>query len=154
LGNTRCMEWIPWSDGTARDPGSGGYGADGHWHTYNALVDGSWFCDWTSQTFSTWADMCASISSDGSGAYGGATINPTTGFGTNWHGLPFSVGYARYDSGNQELYNNAARGCCDWFTVGVRGADTTFYLGAPEPSSILALAAGLMGFLGLRKRSK
>jgi hypothetical protein len=73
-------------------------------------------------------------------------------YGAAWKGQPFSFGYARYASGAVESYNNAARGCVDWFTVGVNGADTTFYLGVPEPSSILALAGGLLGLIGIYRR--
>ena len=40
-GNTRCAEWLPWTDGIARTPGNSGAA---NFHTYDAMVDGSWFC--------------------------------------------------------------------------------------------------------------
>jgi hypothetical protein len=50
-------------------------------------------------------------------------------------------------------YCSSARGTFDWVDIGFAGGEVTrFDFVVPEPGSILALATGLIGFLGLRKR--
>lgn len=55
---------------------------------------------------------------------------------------------------NQEIqYGSSARGTVDWVEIGFAGEEpTVFDFVVPEPGSILALATGLIGFIGLRKR--
>lgn len=55
---------------------------------------------------------------------------------------------------NEEIaYGSSARGMVDWVEIGFNGAEPTRYdFTVPEPGSLLALATGLIGFLGLRKR--
>ena len=129
-GNTRCAEWLPWTDGIARNPGSS---VDAKFGTYDAMVDGSWFCAWSGLTFTTWADMITGL--------GDCTIVASTpGYGANWRGNGFSVGFGIYDSSNAK-YNSDARGLVEYFDVGIDGTTTRFNL-VPEPGSLALLALG------------
>lgn len=54
---------------------------------------------------------------------------------------------------NDVPFASSARGTIDWIDIGFAGVGTTRYdFVIPEPGSLLALATGLIGFLGLRKR--
>ena len=57
-------------------------------------------------------------------------------------------------SQNGEIaYGSSARGMVDWVEIGFAGEESTIYdFVVPEPGSLLALATGLIGFIGLRKR--
>jgi PEP-CTERM motif len=137
-GNTRCAEWLPWTDGIPRTPGNSGAANFG---TYNALVDGSWYCAWIGGTYNTWADMLTALG-------GGCYIVPSNAYGTAWRGNGFSVGYSDYDS-SVDKYNSGGRGLVEWFDIGIDGTTTTFYL-VPEPGSLALLALG--GALVLLRR--
>lgn len=148
-GNHRCAEWIPWADGIPRDPGNS---VDGHWNTYDALVDGQWYVPWYNSVaphygrFSTVASMLATFPTL-------VFVDPSAISGTEgFYGTSFNVGYACWVT-DVNPYSNDARGLVDWFDVGIDGATTRYYLNeVPEPGSLLALATGLIGFLGLRRR--
>jgi len=115
-GNTRCAEWLPWTDGIPRTPGNSGAA---NFNTYDAMVDGSWLCAWVGATYNTWADMITAL--------GDCTIvAKPPGYG-NWLGDGFSVGFGMYDSSNAK-YNNDGRGLVDWFDVGIDGTTTRFML--------------------------
>jgi len=128
-GNTRCAEWLPWTDGIARNPGGS---ADAKFGTYDAMVDGSWFCAWTGGTYANWASMITALTD--------CTIVAKPPGYSNWRGDGFSVGYGMYDSSNVK-YNNDGRGLVDWFDVGIQGTTTRYYL-VPEPGSLALLALG------------
>lgn len=138
----RPLYWVPWSDGTAREPGV--------WKTYNPMVDGSWFCPWIGATYSSMAAVVAAYPDVRfASAAEIATMLPGGGF----KGRGFNLGYG--DSMNEaNAYGDSARGVVDWFSMCRTGCDAEcYYLGAvPEPGSLLALATGLIGFIGLRKR--
>jgi hypothetical protein len=57
-------------------------------------------------------------------------------------------------SQNGEIgYGSSARGMIDWVEIGFSGEESTIFdFVVPEPGSILALATGLIGFIGLRRR--
>ena len=128
-GNTRCAEWLPWTDGIARNPGNS---VDGKFGTYDAMVDGSWFCAWTGGTYANWASMITALTD--------CTIVAKPPGYSNWRGDGFSVGFGMYDSSNVK-YNNDGRGLVDWFDVGIDGTTTRYYL-VPEPGSLALLALG------------
>ena len=122
-GNTRCAEWLPWTDGISRNPGNS---LDAKFGTYDAMVDGSWFCAWTGGTYPTWADMITAL--------GDCTIVASTpGYptATAWRGDGFSVGFGIYDSSNAK-YDSDGRGLVDWFDVGIDGTTTRFMLAEVE----------------------
>ncbi len=136
----RPLTWIPWSDGVARTPGV--------WNTYNPLVDGSWNCPWVGVTYPTLAAVVAAfpdirIASD-------AEIQVMNA-GYKGHG--FNVGYADYLN-EVNMYGDSARGVVDYFSICLTGCNAVCYdlYDVPEPGSLLALATGLIGFIGLRKR--
>lgn len=149
VGNHRCAEWIPWADGVPRDPGNSD---DGHWNTYDALVDGQWYIPWYNSVaphygrFSTVASMLSTFPEL-------VFVDPSAIGGTDgFYGLSFNVGYACWATLVNQ-YSSDARGLVDWFDVGIDGATTRYYLNeVPEPASLAALAAGLIGFLGIRRR--
>ena len=121
-GNTRCAEWMPWTDEIPRTPGNS---AAANFNTYDAMTDGSWFCAWTGGWYNTWADMLASLGGD-------CYIVPSNAYGTEaWRGDGFSVGMGVYDSSNAK-YNSDARGLVDWFDVGIDGTTTRFLLAEVE----------------------
>ena len=136
-GNTRCAEWFPWFNGIARDPGNS---ADAKFGTYDAMVDGSWFCAWTGGTYPDWASMITALTD--------CTIVAKPPGYSNWRGDGFSVGYGMYDSSNVK-YNNDGRGLVDWFDIGIDGTTTRYNL-VPEPGSLALLALG--GALVLLRR--
>jgi hypothetical protein len=136
-GNTRCAEWLPWTDGIARTPGNS---VDAKFGTYDAMVDGSWFCAWTGGNYATWADMITAL--------GDCTIVASTGYGAAWRGNGFSVGFGIYDGSNAK-YNSDGRGLVDYFDVGIDGTTTRYNL-VPEPGSLALLALG--GTLMLLRR--
>ena len=118
-GNTRCAEWLPWTDGIARNPGNS---VDAKFLTLDAMTDGSWFCAWIGQPYNTWADMIAALGGD-------CYITPNNSYGTGaWRGDGFSVGFGIYDGSNAK-YDSDARGLVDWFDVGIDGTTTRFMLG-------------------------
>lgn len=137
----RFVEWVPWSDGVVREPGV--------WKTYNALVDGSWVLPWTGATYPTLADAVA--------AYPDIRIANATEIQTmlaGFAGKGFNVGYGDWIF-QTKPYNDSARGMVDWFSVGIAGSDVVTYdlfEPVPEPASILALATGLVGLVGLRRK--
>ena len=113
-GNTRCAEWLPWTDEIARNPGNS---TDAKFLTLDAMTDGSWFCAWLGATYNTWADMLAALGGD-------CYITPSNAYGINaWRGDGFSVGFGVYDSSNAK-YNSGGRGLVDWFDVGIDGTTT------------------------------
>lgn len=131
-GNTRCAEWMPWTDGIARDPGNS---AAAHFHTFDAMTDGSWFCAWTGGWYNTFADMVTALG-------GGSYIVATNAYGTSaWKGNGVSVGFGVYDSSNAK-YNSDGRGLVDYFEVGINGSTTRYNL-VPEPATIGMLLLGL-----------
>jgi len=90
---------------------------------------------WPNLTFATAADIASMDSAS-----------------PNYLGKSFGLGYAHWIN-EVSAYSDSARGLVDWFEVGVDGVTTRYYLNeVPEPGSILALAAGLVGFIGLRRR--
>lgn len=131
----RTLEWVPFSDGVTRVINT--------WYTMDALVDGSWICPNTGATYTTFAAAVAAL-----------PAGVITSANTYWPNLPygFSIGSNNWVS-NVTQYNDNSRGVCDWFEIGIDGATTRYDLAdVPEPGSLLALATGLIGFLGLRKR--
>ncbi len=138
-GNTRCAEWLPWTDGIARTPGNS---AAAQFHTFDAMTDGSWFVAWTGVTYNTFADMVTGLG-------GGSYLVPTSpGFGAAWRGNGFSVGFGVYDSSNAK-YNSDGRGLVEYFDIGIDGTTTRYNL-VPEPGSLALLALG--GTLVLLRR--
>lgn len=55
---------------------------------------------------------------------------------------------------NQEIaYGSSARGMVDWVEIGFAGGEVVRYdFVVPEPGTLAALATGLIGFIGLRRR--
>lgn len=138
----RPLYWIPWSDGTPRETGV--------WKTYNPLVDGSWYSPWTGVTYSTMAAVVAAMPDI---RFASAAERATMGVTGSFKGYGFNLGYG--DALTEvQAYGDSARGVVDWFSICRTGCDAEcYYLGAvPEPGSLAALAAGLIGFLGLRRR--
>jgi len=132
----RTLEWIPFSDGISVQTNV--------WMELDAMVDGSWICpNATNRIFLRLADALV--------AY------PSLMFANNagtWPLIPYSfnLGQDNWVS-NVTKYNDNERGVCDWFEVGVGGVTTRYDLyDVPEPGSLIALATGLIGFVGLRRR--
>ncbi len=136
--NQRCITWIPWSAGNAREPGL--------WHEYDAALTGQWLVEETGVKYNSLAALKAALPS----AYFEYTAE-----------LPIDWGYASqqaFNVGNCPLYDvdrayfTSARGYVDWFEVGVNGVVTRYDLGVvPEPGSLALLAVGL-GLVALRRR--
>ncbi len=136
--NQRCITWLPWTNGNAREPGL--------WHEYDAATTGQWFVEETGAKYNSLAALQAAL--------------PIAFFEVAAD-LPLSWGYASqqaFNVGNCPLYDgdrayfSGAAGYVDWFEVGVNGVVTRYDL-VPEPGSLLALAAGL-GSLGLWRRRR
>ena len=136
--NQRCITWLPWTNGNAREPGV--------WHEYDAATTGQWFVEETGAMYNSLAALKAALPN----AYFELAAD-----------LPLDWGYASqqaFNVGNCPLYDgdrayfSGASGYVDWFEVGVNGAVTRYDL-VPEPGSLLALAAGL-GSLGLWRRRR
>lgn len=138
--SNRFAEWIPWSDGTPKP-------SPAAWQTLDALVDGSWTIPWVSKTYSTMADMLAN--------YPGLTFSNDAEIQlamSGFAGKSFNLGHANW-IGATAPYNDDNRGVVDWFEVGVDGVNTMYDLNqVPEPGSLAALAVGLVGLAGLRRR--
>lgn len=85
------------------------------------------------------------------------SINGSDSIGINGCGVSIKVGPS-YASSNPQPGNGGWNqknldGYVDWMTMTVAGDTTTYDFGAlPEPGSILALAAGLIGMISLRKK--
>jgi hypothetical protein len=142
--NTSALNavFLPWLAKPATEGGSTRPAytqAAGAWHTYDAMgPNACWYVPAYGYYYS-WAGLKSAR---------GAMYLITSGIS----GLSFNVG-ACPQTGSDAQWFSSARGVVDAFTVGVNGVSNTYDLGpVPEPGSILALATGLIGFLGLRKR--
>jgi len=119
----RFVEWIPWSDGTAR--------AEQTVKTYNAMTDGSWHCPSTGNTWSTTAAMLASFP-DLTFATAAEIESMLSGFA----GKSFNLGYADWTSATH-VYSDSSRGTVGSFDVGIDGVTTTYLLNQAEPAGPL-----------------
>jgi len=139
--SNRVAIWLPW-DGDTRLPGQ--------WNEIDALTAGTWKIPNTSGSYTNFAAMLA--------AYPDLTFAADAVCAT-WipSGQSFNVASgAAYNETNQ--YFSSARGSVDWFDVGIE-SDGEFLLTrydladvVPEPSSMLALGAGMLGMLGAIRR--
>lgn len=131
----RSLEWIPFSDGITKQTNV--------WMDLDAMVDGSWICPNVGTTYTTLAGALAAY--PGLQFTSDLTYYPLLTYA-------FSVGHNRWVS-NTNIYNDNNRGMVDWFEIGINGVTTRYDLAdVPEPGSLIALAAGLVGFIGLRRR--
>ncbi len=64
----------------------------------------------------------------------------------------FNVGYCPLYDEDRAFYSGAS-GYVDWFTIGINGVETTYNL-VPEPGSLVALCAGMLGLFGSIRRRK
>ncbi len=137
-GSQRCIIWIPWSDGNARDPLV--------WHEYDAAATGQWLVQETGVKYNSLAALKTALPN----AYFEYTAQ-----------LPVSYGYASqqaFNVGNCPLYDGdrafftGTAGYVDWFEVGVNGVVTRYDLGVvPEPGTLALMLAGL-GLFGVLRR--
>jgi hypothetical protein len=134
--NQRCITWMPWSGGNAREPLA--------WHEYDAATTGTWHVYETGANYTSLAALKAALPN----AYFEYTAE-----------LPLDWGYASnqaFNVGNCPLYDEDralftdTAGYVDWFEVGVNGNVTRYNL-VPEPASLAILAGGLL-LTGLRRR--
>lgn len=137
--SNRVAIWLPW-DGETRLPGQ--------WNEIDALTAGTWKIPWIGGTYTSFAAMLA--------AYPDLTFADDTVAAT-WlpSGQSFNVASgAAYNDTVQ--YFSSARGCVDWIEVGIDGSITKYDFAdvVPEPSSIVGLAAGMMGMFGVIRRRK
>jgi len=137
--SNRAAIWLPW-DGETRLPGQ--------WNEIDALTTGTWKIPWIGGTYTDFAAMLA--------AYPDLTFADDTVAAT-WlpSGQSFNVASgAAYNDMIQ--YFSSARGSVAWIEVGIDGNVTKYDFAdvVPEPSSIVGLAAGMMGMLGVIRRRK
>lgn len=144
--SNRFLTWVPWDDGTPRAPGQ--------WNTYDAMTDGKWIVSWTGASYTTLAAAQAAIPL----GYFANASEIATMYSSHPSNKAFNVMSGSWIN-NETQYFSSARGTVDWFEVGFNGVSTTYDLGdaapaVPEPGSIVALATGLVGLVGLRRRVK
>jgi len=156
-GQPRHFEFFPWGK-TAYPAGSEPW-ARGTWTTVDLMSPtGYWELANTSSSDrkGNWAWVVNRYLSGAQPIYS-ASLNGAYGESINGVGMSVKIGAAIAGSGNGEPGNGDANqknlnGFVDWMDITIAGSQTKYDFGVPEPGSILALATGLIGFIGLRKR--
>lgn len=157
-GQMRIFEFFPW--GKTQYPAGSEPWAQHTWNVVDLLSPtGYWELANTGSTncFGNWDWVVA--------RYADQTIWSPTLYGAevppqqviNAVGLSVKIGPSLQISsnpmpGNTNNNQKNLNGFVDWMDITVAGEQTLYDFGVPEPGTLAALATGLIGFFGLRKR--